>query len=107
MSQGRRTKSQGPGYSGLLSVSPKIGDFVSVTYWDHVQFYNADPLAVSPQRRRRFGRLVYESSKELHLQYIIVVSDETNEPPTLKGGDPKSSGLVILRNDILELKKVG
>jgi hypothetical protein len=29
------------------------------------------------------------------------------EPPTLKGGDPKASGLVVLKTDIIEFKKLG
>jgi hypothetical protein len=81
---------------------PRRGDLVVVKYLDHVAFRNSNPLNLSPEKRIRYGRLVFESS-----DYIILVSDETGEPPGLKGGDPKSEGMVILRNDVLELRRLG
>ncbi len=91
----------------VVSKPPAVGDFVSIIYWDHVEFRNSDPLIVSPEKRKRYGRLIYESPHDLTPQYLIVVSDEKHGPPTLKGGDAKALGLVILRNDILELKLLG
>ncbi len=88
-----------------LGKLPEPGDFVCVDYWDHVEFRNCDPLTISPERRRRYGRLAYESHG--NPQYIIVVSDEKGEPPSLKAGDPKAAGLVILRDDVLELRRIG
>ncbi len=40
-----------------MSKLPAVGDFVSVIYWDHVNFRNSDPLIVSPERPRRGGGL--------------------------------------------------
>jgi hypothetical protein len=74
---------------------------VYVQYWDHVQFNRADPLTVSPQIRETIGWLVYECN-----HYVTLKFDKDAEPPTLKSGDPKASGLVLLRTDIIEFKKL-
>jgi hypothetical protein len=37
---------------------------------------------------------------------VTLTWDRDAEPPTLKGGDPKASGLVLLKSDILEFKKL-
>ena len=55
---------------------------------------------MKPQVREAVGWLVYECE-----QYVTLTWDRDAEPPTLKGGDPKSSGLVLLKSDILGLKK--
>ena len=74
---------------------------VSVRYMDHVLFHRGDPLAMKPQVREAIGRLVYECA-----EYIILVWDRDGGPPTLKGGDPKASGLVILRSAIIEIEEI-
>jgi hypothetical protein len=85
--------------------TPHIGDLVVVKYWDHVAFRNSNPLSLAPEKRIRYGRLLFESSESP--SYIILVSDESAEPPTLRGGDPKSEGIVILCSDLLELRRLG
>jgi hypothetical protein len=57
---------------------------------------------MKPQVREAVGWLVYECD-----QYVILTWDHDAEPPTLRGGDPKASGLVLLKTDILALKKLG
>jgi hypothetical protein len=84
---------------GSASSDQKI---VHVRYLDHVLYHRSDPAVMKPETRETIGWLVYES-----LDYIIVCWDRSAEPPTLKGGDPKASGLVILRSDILEVRKFG
>lgn len=74
---------------------------VFIRYRDHVLYHRADPTAMKPETRETVGWLVYES-----LDYIIVCWDRSAEPPTLKGGDPKASGLVVLKSDVLELKRL-
>jgi hypothetical protein len=74
---------------------------VFVRYLDHVIFNRAVALAMKPQIRETVGRLVYECD-----YYITVSWDRDAEPPTLKGGDPKASGLVILKAAIQELKRL-
>ncbi len=72
---------------------------VYVLYRDHIFFNRSDPLVMSPQTREAIGWLIYKCP-----EYITIAWDRDTGPPTLKGGDPKASGLVILRTDILELK---
>jgi hypothetical protein len=40
------------------------------------------------------------------LDYVIICWDRDAGAPTLKGGDPKASGLLILRSDIGELRRL-
>ncbi len=72
---------------------------IHAVYKDHVAFHRTDPTLMAPQTRECLGWLVYESS-----EYVVVCSDRDAGPPTLKGGDPKASGLVILRSDLVKLE---
>ena len=74
---------------------------VFVKYWDHVLFNRNSAFAMKPQVREAVGWLVYECD-----QYITLTWDRDAEPPTLRGGDSKASGLVLLKSDILEMKKI-
>jgi hypothetical protein len=56
---------------------------------------------MQPQLRESIGWLVYEC--EL---YIILSWDRDADPPTLHGGDPKASGLVLLKTDIVDFQKL-
>jgi hypothetical protein len=76
-------------------------ELIFVRYLDHVLYNRTSALTVKPQAREAVGWLVYQCE-----QYIILSWDRDAEPPTLKGGDPKASGLVLLRSDISELKKI-
>ena len=73
---------------------------VYVRYLDHVLFSRCSPLVMKPQLREAVGWLNYECE-----EYIILSWDKDAEPPTLKGGDPKASGLVLIKSDITELKR--
>jgi hypothetical protein len=75
---------------------------IFVRYLDYVLYNRASALAMKPQSREAVGWLVYECE-----QYITLTWDRDAEPPTLKGGDPKASGLVLLKSDVLEMKKLG
>jgi hypothetical protein len=79
-----------------------LGDVVTVRYFDHVLYHRGDPALMKPQIRECLGWLVYKCE-----DYITMAWDRNAEPPTLRGGDPKASGLVILRSDILEMKHLG
>jgi len=72
---------------------------IFVRYLDHVLYNRASALVMKPQVRKAIGWLIYECE-----QYITLAWDSDDEPPSLRGGDPKASGLVLLRSDILELK---
>jgi hypothetical protein len=79
----------------------KSEGLVYVRYRDHILYYRGDPLAMAPQTRETIGWLVHEAG-----DYVIISWDRDAWSPTLKGGDPKASGLVILRSDILEMRRV-
>lgn len=70
-------------------------------YRDHVLYHRIDPLTLKPQVRETVGWLVYEAP-----EYVVISWDRDAGPPALKGGDPKASGLIVLRNDILELRRL-
>jgi hypothetical protein len=72
---------------------------IFVRYQDHVLYNRSSALMMQPQIREAVGWLVYDC--EL---YIILSWDRDAHPPTLQGGDPKASGLVLLRSDILDLQ---
>lgn len=74
---------------------------VHIRYRDHVLFHRGEAAVMKPQIRECIGWLVYSNE-----DYVTICWDRDAEPPTLKGGDPKASGLVLLRSDILELKKI-
>jgi hypothetical protein len=56
---------------------------------------------VKPQIREALGWLTFEND-----EYIIIKYDRDADSPTLKGGDPKASGLVLLKSVILEMRKL-
>lgn len=82
----------------MLSESKKL---VCVRYVDHVLYNRETATAMKPQIRKAVGWLVYECD-----QYIILTWDHDDEAPTLHGGDAKASGLVLLKTDIIELRKL-
>jgi len=77
-------------------------ELVLVRYLDHVLFHRTVALAMKPQIRETVGWLIYECD-----QYVTLAWDHDVEPPTLRGGDLKASGLVLLKTDILALKRLG
>lgn len=79
----------------------KLGSIVFIRYQDHVLYHRGDPLSLKPQVRECIGWLVHDCS-----DYIIVSWDRDASPPTLKAGDSKASGLVVMRSDILEMKRI-
>ena len=82
-----------------LRMTPlKPGNIVYCKYKDHVAFFRSEPNTIAPQIRECVGWLVHETS-----DYVVVSLDRDAGPPTLKGGDGKADGRVILRREILEL----
>ncbi|MCW3998914.1 MAG: hypothetical protein NWE93_01585 [Candidatus Bathyarchaeota archaeon] len=76
-------------------------ELVFVRYVDHVLYNRSSALSMQPQVREAIGWLIYECDN-----YITLCWDRDAGPPTLHGGDPKASGLVLLKSDILELQKL-
>lgn len=77
-------------------------DLVAVRYLDHVLYHRASALAMKPQVREAVGWLLYACD-----EYVTLTWDCDAEPPTVRGGDPKASGLVLISTDILELTRLG
>jgi hypothetical protein len=83
-------------------VDLKVGHLIYIRYRDHVLYHRTQPETLGPQTRECVGWLIYDCA-----DYIILTWDRDGGSPTLKGADPKASGLVLLRSDILELKRIG
>ncbi|HSV50248.1 MAG TPA: hypothetical protein VLH35_08015 [Candidatus Acidoferrales bacterium] len=79
----------------IESVFEKV---VLVRYIDHVMYNRTSALSMQPQVREAVGWLIYEAET-----YIIISYDRDAGPPTLHGGDPKASGLVLLKSDIMRM----
>ena len=97
---GTTHKSSLQGDAGTSPLNP-LQQLIFVRYRDHVLYNRSSALMMKPQIREAVGWLVYDC--EL---YIILAWDRDADPPTLHGGDPKASGLVLLKSDILELQKL-
>ncbi len=85
----------------VVCIPSEFGGLVFVRYLDHVLFSRVPALAMKRQLREAVGWLVYECD-----YYLTLAWDKDAEPPTIKGGDPKASGLVLLKGDIQELKRL-
>jgi len=89
------------GKAASTSVTRERGDVVYVRYRDHVLYHRGQPESLKPQVRECVGWLVYDCA-----EYIIISWDRDAGPPSLRGGDPKASGLVVLKSDISEMKRI-
>ena len=76
---------------------------VYVRYQDHTIFRNADPATQSPLIQEAVGWIQAENE-----QYIRLVVAMYREPRTHgRKSKTKATGFVILRNTIIEMRKVG
>jgi hypothetical protein len=89
---------QGSTGTSPLNPNEPFEDLIYVRYLDHVSYNRSSALQMGPQTREAVGWLVYDCDL-----YIILTWDKDAGPPTLKGGDPKASGLVLLKSNILRL----
>lgn len=85
----------------MAGPASKTMELIFVRYLDHVLYNRSLAVAMKPQKREAIGWLIYDCDL-----YVILVWDRDAEPPTLHGGDPKASGLVLLKSDILELREL-
>ncbi|MCW4024804.1 MAG: hypothetical protein NWF01_07200 [Candidatus Bathyarchaeota archaeon] len=93
-----KAPSKDAGTSPLNSPQP-LKQLIFVRYLDHVLYNRSNALSMKPQIREAVGWIIYNCER-----YIILAWDRDADPPTLTGGDPKASGLVLLKSDILELQ---
>jgi hypothetical protein len=84
-----------------LTSKSEVTNLIYVRYADHVAYNRSRALSIKPQIREAVGWPVYECP-----QYVTLTWDRDAEPPTLCDGDPKASGLVVLKSDILVLKRL-
>jgi len=79
------------------------GDVVYIRYKDHVLFKDVDPSAYAkPFVRETLGWLDHEDDESIRLVW------ERFAEPDLRGeARQKVTGLVIMKNSILELRRVG
>jgi hypothetical protein len=84
-----------------LNPPPLFKRLIFVRYLDHVLYNRTSALAMKPQTREAVGWLIYDCE-----HYVTLVWDRDAEPPTLHGGDPKASGMVLLKSDIIALERL-
>jgi hypothetical protein len=82
-----------------IRVPPDIGALVQVRYKDHSLQRNIEPSKAAPIVREALGRLEREDP-----DYLYLVVDEYDEPGPLGLPIRKTTGFVILRSAIIELK---
>jgi hypothetical protein len=92
---------QGSANTSPLHPPQHLKNLIFVRYFDHVIYNRTSALAIKPQKREAVGWLIYDCD-----EYIVFSWDRDADPPTLRGGDPKASGLVLLKSDILMLESL-
>jgi hypothetical protein len=74
---------------------------VLVRYRDHILFRNLDPSGLKPQLRETVGWLARESEEA-----VLILWDRGLEGLPHGRSEDRASGLVILRGDIVELRRL-
>jgi len=64
---------------------------------DHVLFRNSDPYLLKPSVREAIGWMVKETDEALWICFDKAYESQSFDP---------SSGLIILKSDILEVKEI-
>ena len=84
---------------GEEAASREKPSLVYVKYLDHVEFRNSDPSLYGPSVREVVGWMVAETEEALCL-----CCDRTVKP--LPFEKPAESGFVILKSDVLEMRRI-
>lgn len=74
---------------------------VYVRYLDHVLFRDADPELQGPMEKETIGWLDHEEPGHIRL-----VWERYTAPPSMRSGSPRGTGLIILRADVLEMRRL-
>jgi hypothetical protein len=74
---------------------------VYIRYWDHVIFRDSNPSCLRPVIRECIGWLMKENE-----QAVYILWDRSVKKLPHERIQPRESGLIILKNDIIEMKKV-
>lgn len=75
---------------------------VHIVYRDHVLFKNSDPNLYAPAIRECVGWILKDTEEAVWLLW-----DRSVEPLPHERIKPSESGLVVLKSEILEMKKLG
>ncbi len=75
------------------------GCLVYVQYRDHVLFRNTSPNRLQPIMREAVGWIT-----KLSPEYVIIVSERSKDAAAESKPDPGSSGLLILKSEILKAR---
>jgi len=79
-----------------------VSRLVYIRYRDHILFRNADPGLYQPAIRECVGWVLKENDDA-----VWILWDRSVEPLPHERTRPEESGLVILKSEILEMKKLG
>ena len=86
-----------------LGTEPESGDVVYIRYKDHVLFKDVDPGAYAkPFVRETLGWLDHEDDESIRL-----VWERFAEPNPHEEAKQRATGLVILKGNILKMRRVG
>jgi len=78
-----------------------VSRLVYIRYRDHILFRNADPGLYQPAIRECVGWVLKENDDA-----VWILWDRSVEPLPHERFPASESGLVILKSDILEMKKI-
>ena len=76
----------------------KRGALVYVRYLDHVLFRDSDPGLQGPVEKETVGWLDHEEPGHIRL-----IWERYTAPSSMKAHSPRGTGLIILRDNILEM----
>ena len=81
--------------------SLEVGSLVYVRYMDHVLFRDMNPETAKPFTRECVGWLDYENE-----EHIRIVWERFAMPDPPSESKPRVTGLVILKNTIVEMRRI-
>jgi hypothetical protein len=89
----------------LLCLDPRNTVFtmtlVHIRYKDHILFRNSDPSLYYPAIRECVGWVLCEDEKA-----IWIISDRSSQPLPNEKANPRQNGLVLLKGEIIEMRKL-
>ena len=85
-----------------MNSQPRLGSIVYVKYKDHVLFHRSNPRFHHPSIQEAVGWL--ERDEE---EWLQIVWNRSYVPNPLECKHQLGSGLIILKNDVVELREIG
>jgi hypothetical protein len=78
-----------------------MGSVVYVRYFDHVLFKDSDASKYRPWIREAVGWIDYEDS-----EYVRIVWERFTEPIPSENSRTRCTGLAILKNAVIECRRI-